>query len=127
MPGFYGRSTVLRDLRKHQRTGKVRGGTLRVRENADTTTSTVWANYYLAPVAEDTGVGQNGAPAKSATLYLWRVGEAAEPRPDDVFREAGVTSDTAVGAWTVRAVTRRLDADVADGFAVYDCQVTQAG
>jgi hypothetical protein len=113
MAGFYGLRTVLADLRKHRRTGKVVSATL-TRGPAFTTTQ-AYANAYVAPVGGTSGLGGDGYPSQTTTAYLWQLGETYVPRPDDRLAVGGNT-------WLVVAVTTRLNADT--GYAVHDCTVT---
>ncbi len=116
MAGFYGRRTVLRDLSKHRRTGKVTSGTLKRNSGVG---DLAWANVYVWPIDETTGVGGGGNADQRTTITAWRVGEADLPRADDRF---------AVGAdvFNLESVRRRLNADESAGFAVYDCVAFKA-
>src|SRR4051812_8846682 len=112
----FGRPTVLRSLRRHRRTGKVVAATLKRRTaGTDDFESISYANAYLAPVDSMTGLGGDGYPAQTTTLYLWQVGETRAPRVDDKLTVSGNT-------WIVVAVRTRLNAD--SGYAVHDCTVT---
>jgi len=116
MSGFYGRRTVLRDLNKHRRTGKVTSATLKRNSGLS---DLAWANVYVWPVRETTGLGGGGNANLETTIVAWRVGEADMPRVDDRWV---VGADT----WNVRTADRRLNADEAAGYAVYDCGVIKA-
>lgn len=116
MAGFYGQRTVLRDLSKHRRTGKVTSATLKRNSGVG---DLAWANVYVWPIREATGLGGGGNANQNTTITAWRVGESDLPRADDRW---AVGSDV----WNIDTVTRRLNADEATGFAVYDCQVFKA-
>jgi hypothetical protein len=109
---FFGRDTVLADLRMHrQQAGLVTTGTL----NRRGTTSVAYENVCLWPGDESTALGVGGNPSVSGQLTAWRVGEADEPRADDTWTVGGVTV-------TVLSVGKRHNHDEASGFAIYDCR-----
>ena len=113
---FNGRPSVLRSLRKHRRTGKVTSAVLKPRTaGTDDTSSVTYANAYLAPVGSVTGLGGDGYPSQTTTLYLWQVGEATAPKVD---YKAVISGNT----WLIVAITTRLNAD--SGYALHDCTVT---
>lgn len=116
MAGFYGRRTVLRDLAKHRRTGKVTSATLHRNSGGG---DLAWANVYVWPTHETTGVGGGGNVNMETTVTAWRVGETDMPRADDRL-------EVGADVWNVAKVTRRLNADEASNFAVYDCTVYRA-
>lgn len=113
---FNGRPSVLRSLRKHRRTGKVTSATLHVRTaGTDDFADVVYTNAYLAPVGSVTGLGGDGFPSQTTTLYLWQVGESTAPKVDN---KATISGNT----WLIVAITTRLNAD--SGYALHDCTVT---
>lgn len=116
MPGFYGQRTVLRDLAKHRRTGKLVTATLKRNSGFS---DIAYANVYVWPTNETTGVGGGGNADQRTTISAYRVGEADAPRADDRWT-VGVTT------WNIESVTSRLNADEANGFAVYDCVAFKA-
>lgn len=118
MAGFYGHRTVLADLRKHLRTGKVIAATLKVRGANDATTSIAFAYAYKWPQTERTGVGGPGYPTNLGRVTLWRWGETSRPRPDDKLTLSGDSTE-----YQILAVTPRLNADESNNCAVYDCDV----
>lgn len=117
MPGFYGRQSVQSDLFKQFRTGKVVSGTLKVRGENDVLTSVAWANMYVWPTNQTTGLGGDGYPNTSARITLYRVGETYAPQVDDQIVDSGNRT------WQIIRVNSRLNGDEDDDFAVYDCDV----
>ena len=124
MARFFGYRSVLDDLKHHQRgTGKIYSGTLFSRGAADTynpTNGTAWANSYIPPVQEITGLNGNNVPEQTVLAYLWRLGETVKPRVDDFFRDHNGND------WLIDNVTTRLNADEDSNYAIYDCQMTRA-
>lgn len=117
MPGFFGRASVQATLFKQFRTGKVTSGTLKVRGDGDALTSHTWANMYVYPLDEITGLGGGGSPNISGRATLYRLGETVAPRVDDKLVDG--TGRT----WQITRVNSRLNADESDNFAVYDCDL----
>ena len=117
MSRFYGSQSVQSDLFKQIRTGKVTSGTLKVRGDNDTFTSVSWANMYVYPLPEITGIGADGHPQISGRVTLYRIGEAYAPRVDDKIVDSGNKT------WQIIRVTPRLNADESQNFAVYDCEL----
>lgn len=111
MPGFFGHRTVLADLRKHLRTGKVTSATLLSRTPPDTFASVSYSYCYVPPIDEGTAYG-TGYEAQAATLTLWQLGEATPPRSEDRL------ADAAGRTWEIVGVRTRLNADA--NFAVHD-------
>ncbi len=112
MSGFFGFRSTISDLKKHVRTGKVVAATLIARLPAGET-SIAYANAYVWPQNEATGIGADGMPAVQGMVTLWRVGEATGPRVDDKITVGGETRQ-------ILSVTPRLNADEVRNFAVYD-------
>ena len=118
MAEFYGWRSVKATLEKQKRTGKVVSGTLKPRGVDDATTNVTWANIYISPESEDTGMGAGGYPTIATSITLYRVGETTKPRADD---KVTVGSDT----YLIGRVTSRLNADESRHYAVYDCDVVR--
>lgn len=115
---FFGSESVVRARDRHLAlTGKLLPGTLRVRGSGDTFTDIPWANAYLAPVSEMTGLGTDGPAVQTATGYLFQIGESDRPRVDDVFVDSTGTS------WLIKSVVCRLNAD--SGYSLNDCTFTR--
>src|SRR5688572_5369793 len=97
-------------LQMHRAVGKLYSGTLRVRNpTADTYTSVAWGGYYLEPIGERSALGGGGIEPQTAILHLYEDGETT-PRPGDLFREQGVSSDTT--AWLLGdLLSHRLNGD----------------
>ena len=114
---FLGRQSVQATLFKQQRTVKVTSGTLKVRGDGDTFTSVSWANLYVYPNTQTTGIGAGGYPNLFGRATLYRTGEAYAPRVDDKL------VDGRSREWQIVRVESRLDGDEADGWAVYDCDL----
>lgn len=114
---FYGRTSVIKTRQKQQRTGDVKAATLRVRGTADNKTNVAYSYCYVWPQSEQTGLGSGSAASVQANITLYREGESSGPRADDVIRVGGID-------YLVTGVNTRLDADIDDGYAVYDCDVT---
>ena len=116
MAGFYGRRSVLADLMLHQRgTGKVVSAVLTMKDGLDTQVS--YANAYAWPSGSNTGAGGKGRAWNTGRVTLWRVGESDAPKADDTL---ALIIDGEVVDVRINGVTARLNADEADGFAVYD-------
>jgi hypothetical protein len=111
---FYGYRSVVATLKKHRRTAKITSGTLKVRGSDDGTTDVSWANLYVYPEDEATGMGAGGHPDITTQIVLYRTGETSKPRPDDKLT---VGSDT----YLLTRVASRLNADESRHYAVYDC------
>lgn len=117
MPGFYGLQSVIASRNKHIATGKViTSAVLKVRGSGDTYTSVPYANAYVWPVQDVTGLPDNQA-VQHTTIVLWQMGETTAPVSDDQITEGGNT-------WLVTSVTTRLNADT--NYAVHDCTVSRA-
>ena len=113
--GFFGRVSVLADLRLHkEQAGGVTAGTL-VRLGSS---SVAYADVCLWPTNHQTGLGGNQVPLKTALLTAWRHGEASAPRPDDSWTVGGTS-------YLIQSVTKRLHADETDGFCIYDCDIVR--
>lgn len=118
MPGFYGAASVIASRNKHIATGKViTSAVLKVRGSADTYTSVPYANAYVWPVQDVTGLPDNQA-VQHTTIVLWQMlsGEVAPVSDDQIT----IGSDT----WLVVSVLTRLNADT--NYAVHDCTVSRA-
>lgn len=116
---FFGRETVLADLRLHKaQAGLVTAGTLRVRGASDTFTDVAYENVCLWPPREMTGLGGGGAATQGATVTAWRTGEASAPSVDDKWVIGGVS-------FLIVSRTARHSHDEASGYAIYDCQVSR--
>ena len=112
----FGRAAVLRSLRRHRRTGKVTTATLYARTvGTDDFQAVPWANAYLSPVSSQTGLGGDGYPSQTTTLYLWQVGETSAPKVDYRVSVSGNT-------YLIVGIQTRLNADT--GYALHDCTVT---
>jgi hypothetical protein len=109
----------------HRQVGKLKSGTLRVRNpTTDAYTSVTWGSYYLEPIGEQSALESGGIEPQTAILHLYQVGESTTPRPGDLFREEGVGSDTA--AWLVNGIqAHRLNGDT--GRAIWDLAVSRMG
>lgn len=118
MSRFFGYRSVRATLAKQKRTGKVVSGTLKVRGVDDSTTSVSWANIYILPEDESTGMGAGGHSDITTRLTMYRVGETSAPRPDDKLT---VGSNT----YLISRVASRLNADESRHYAVYDCDVVR--
>ncbi len=118
MSGFYGIRTVLADLEKHRRgTGKVVPATLTLQDEDSTVVE--YANAYAWPSPSNTGTGGQGRAFNTGRVTLWRVGESDGPMVNDTLAMAIDGEDTDV---RINSVTARLNADEAEGYAVYDLE-----
>lgn len=117
MPGFYGLSSVIASRDKHLATGKViTTAVLRVRGAVDTFTSVTYANAYIWPITETTGL-PDGQATQQTTGVLWQMGETTAPRVDDKLL---LGSDN----WLIVQVFTRLNADT--DYAVHDLTLVRA-
>ena len=115
MPNAFGWEWVKRDLAKHKRhTGKVTSATLVTRQTSPTTVA--YANAYVWPQDETTGIGADGTPYTQGTVTLWRVGETTAPRVDDELTVGGTVHQ-------ILRINTRLNADESRHYAVYDLTV----
>lgn len=116
MPGFYGHQTVLQDLYKHFRTGKVIEATLHPSDDANDDVDYTYA--YQWPQDTHSGVGGSGHPDSVGTVTLWRTGEGTRPLVDMTLTINSVE-------WKIVSVSSRLNADEANNFAVYELSVVR--
>lgn len=103
------------DLRNFRRTGKLVRATLTL-QDADNTV-VPYANAYAWPSGSQTGAGGKGRASNSGKITLWRAGESEGPKVDDTIAMVIDGESTDV---RINGVTARLNADEADGFAIYD-------
>lgn len=109
---FFGRETVLADLRLHKdQAGLVTTGTL----NRRGTSSVSYANVCLWPGDENSAIGSDGNASIGGMLTMWRVGESDKPRADDTVT---VSSQTVL----LLSVTARHNHNESSGYAIYDCR-----
>lgn len=114
---FFGRQTVLADLRLHKsQAGLVTTATL----GRLGTTSVGYSNACLWPTDERTALGEGGMPIESGMVTVWRTGEADAPRADDTWTIGGVS-------YLVTSVTKRHYHHESSGYAIYDCRVSRTG
>jgi hypothetical protein len=118
MPGFFGRESVQATCEKQRATGKVTTGTLKTRGALDALTDVPWGNLYVYPLPQITGIGGDGYPNVAGRATLYRMGETVAPVADDKL------VDGSGRTWQIIGVNSRLNADEAEGFAVYDCDLT---
>lgn len=112
--GFFGKQSVISTWRKQP---KKTSSSLVRRTSGDTYATGVPFYSYVAPVQEMTGLSGDGSPTQSTTIYLYRLGQSVGPSVEDKI----VDSQSRV--WLIQSVNTRLDADIADGYCVCDCQV----
>lgn len=116
---FFGRNTVLADLRLHKhQAGLVTSGTLTTFGTGSTSVS--YANVCVWPVHEISGMGMEQAAHQQTTITAWRIGETTAPRADDIWT---VNSNV----YAVIDVTARHNHDEASNYAIYDCTCTRKG
>jgi hypothetical protein len=117
---FFGRDTVLADLRMHrQQAGLVVAGTLKNRVSGTIpSTGVSYEAVCLWPVAKRSALGSGGLPTASAQLTAWRVGETTAPQVDGTWTVGGVS-------YLTLAVTPRHNHDESSNFAIYDCDVAK--
>lgn len=109
---FFGRATVLADLRLHKdQAGLVTTGTLNRRGSS----SVSYSNVCVWPGDENSALGRDGNASVNGMLTAWRLGESDGPRADDTWAVGGVT-------YTVLSVTKRHNHDESSGYAIYDCR-----
>ncbi len=116
---FYGRRSVLADLRLHKmQAGLVIAATLSRLDLPPI----AYANVCLWPTTEVSALGTNddGLPSDDGQITAWRVGEAAAPRPDDSWTISGLD-------YLISEVTKRLNHDESAGFCIYDCKSGRPG
>jgi len=112
---FFGRNTVLADLRLHKaQAGLVRAGTLNLLGGG----TVAYANVCVWPHTEVSGLGQESAAHQEATVTAWRVGEAQPPRVDDTWAVGGKV-------YGILQATARHSDDESSGYAIYDCICTR--
>ncbi len=113
---FFGKKTVLADLRLHKmQAGLVTTGTL----NRRGTTGVSYSNVCIWPGDENSALGSGGNPRVSGLLTAWPVGESDAPRADDTWTVGGLT-------FLVLSVTKRHYHDESSNYAIYDCRWTRA-
>lgn len=117
MSGFYGYESVGRDRdRFRDYTGKLL--TSAVLYPSDGSAAVTYANAYLWPYSERTGLPQ-GPAVVSARATIWRMGEGSRPRAEDTLSIGGFS-------WSVNAVTSERNADESSGYAVYQLELARA-
>lgn len=116
---YFGRRTVLADLRLHKmQAGGVGPATLSRLDLPPVS----YANVCLWPTTEVSALGTGeGMPSDDGQVTAWRVnaGEVA-PRPDDSWTIGGVD-------YLITEVAKRHNADEATGSCIYDCKIGRPG
>lgn len=113
--GFFGKQSVIATWKKQPK--KTTSSLVR-RTSGDTYATGVDFQSYVAPVQEMTGLGGDGSPTQSTTIYLYRLGQSVGPSVEDKI------VDSRGNTWLIQSVSPRLNEhEESDGYCVYDCQV----
>ncbi len=125
---FFGKTSVLADLRLHKKqAGLVTTGTLSRYLNGtyDPVNDVALANVCLWPNPTYSSLGTGGGAYNAGPVCIWRTGESipdiggiAAPKGQDKLTIGGTE-------YLLESVAPRLNADEANGYAIYDCQVTR--
>ena len=115
---FFGEASVrrARDL-KRDYGGKLGSATLTKSDGSGTVT---YANAYVWPRDEQTGLGRDGSAVVTGTVTIYRLGESDRPRSDDQLEAGGFDL-------LLTNVKSRLNDDESRGYGVYDCRYARAG
>lgn len=115
---FFGRRTVLADLRLHKMQAGLVGAATLSRLDLP---PIAYAHVCLWPTTEVSALGTgDGLPSDDGQVTAWRVGETAAPRPDDSWTVGGVD-------YLIAEVAKRHSHDEAAGFCIYDCKIGRPG
>jgi hypothetical protein len=116
---FFGRRTVLADLRLHKMQAGLVGAATLSRLDLP---PIAYGNVCLWPTTESSALDTDeGLPSDDGKVTAWRtsVSEAA-PRPDDSWTINGVD-------YLITEVAKRHNHDEAAGFCIYDCAIGRPG
>ncbi len=125
---FYGKTTVLADLRLHKaQAGLVTTGTVSryINGTYDPVNDVELENVCLWPNPTYSSLGTGGGAYNAGPVCIWRTGEdfpviggISAPKGQDRLTIGGTV-------YLIESVAPRLNADEDEGYAIYDCQVTR--